>query len=265
MQGIVFDIKRFAIHDGPGTRTTVFLKGCPLSCWWCHNPESINPEIEEFVSEEKVGAEVFCRTKSVGELLTVEKVMEQIKKEQIFMSESGGGVTLSGGEPLLQFEFAKEILIACKKLEIHTCLDTSGLTSQKTLSEISAYVDLFLYDFKLLDSSQHKKYCGVENVVVKTNLEYLIAKNENLIVRIPVVPTINFENEEEDKILNYLSSIRKGNFQEVHLLPYHKIGKSKYERFQKEDKLENLPELAKSDLESLVNKYLKAGFKVVVH
>ncbi|MBI9069304.1 MAG: glycyl-radical enzyme activating protein [Salinivirgaceae bacterium] len=265
MQGIVFDIKRFAIHDGPGTRTTIFLKGCPLSCWWCHNPESISPEIEAFVSEEKVGAEVFCNTKNVGTLMTVYEVMEQIKKEQIFMNESGGGLTLSGGEPLLQFEFALELLKQCKELDIHTTLDTSGFTSQHKLKEMAPFVDLFLYDVKLFDSNIHKEYCGVANEIIKSNLEFLIESNHRVIVRIPIIPTINFENEEELNILKYLSSIRKYNFKEVHLLPYHNIGKSKYARFQKEDRLKELPELTKTELKSLAEKYKEAGFKVIVH
>lgn len=265
MQGIVFDIKRFALHDGPGTRTTVFMKGCPLNCWWCHNPESIQPEIEEFTVEERLGSESFSRLKKIGEYLSLEQVIAQIKKEQVFMDESGGGATLSGGEPLLQLEFTKALLKKCKSQGIHTALDTTGLTSQNKLEELLPYVDLFLYDFKLMDSKKHETYCGVSNSLIKSNLEFLVEKEKVVVVRIPVIPKINFENTEEEDMLKYLTSIKKNNFNEVHLLPYHKIGKSKYTRFQKKDKLLDAKELTKSDLESLSLKYKEAGFKIVVH
>ena len=265
MQGIVFDIKRFAIHDGPGTRTTVFLKGCPLSCWWCHNPESISPNIELFQIEERLGTEVFINNKSIGKPYTMQQIVDEVQKDRLFMDESGGGVTLSGGEPLWQYDFTLALLKQFKNIGIHTCLDTTGLTALENIKQVAVLTDLFLFDFKLFTLLNHQKYCGVSNIQIKKNLEWLIKSGYNVVVRIPVIPEVNFMNEEQVLMLNYLTALQSINFKEIHLLPYHKIGKSKYERFQKTDKMKAIDELNSNQLKPLARAYGEKGFTTIIH
>ncbi|NHZ87227.1 MAG: radical SAM protein, partial [Planctomycetia bacterium] len=159
--GIIFDIKKYAIHDGPGIRTTVFFKGCTMECQWCHNPESKNFGIEEFVIKDRVKKST--KHEIVGYEMTIDEVMEKIEKDRVFYDESNGGVTFSGGEPLVQINFLLELLKVCKKSNIYTVVDTSGEASWKDFEKILNYVDLFLYDLKIIDNELHKKYTGVPN------------------------------------------------------------------------------------------------------
>ena len=154
LTGIIFDIKRFAVHDGPGIRTTVFMKGCPLKCLWCHNPESLDPLpcIIERVS--RIGSLSFTDKEVVGQVKTVQEVMADLEKERVFMDESGGGVTFSGGEPLLQHEFLLELLTACKSSGMPTAVDTCGFAAPSVLRKIIPFTDLFLYDLKIMDENK---------------------------------------------------------------------------------------------------------------
>jgi len=163
MEGIIFDIKRFAVHDGPGIRTTFFLKGCPLNCWWCHNPESISKGIF-FDKKQNV---------AIGKKYSVQDILIEAEKDRIFFDESDGGITLSGGEPLLQYEFTLEIVKELHQAGFHVSLDTTGYTSEKRISEIAEYVDLFLFDLKHLNDSLHKKFTGVSNIQILNNLRLL--------------------------------------------------------------------------------------------
>ena len=148
-KGIIFDIKKYALHDGPGIRTTVFLKGCPLNCWWCHNPEGQNPEPERFLTNQTVNHEI------IGREVTVDEVIAEIEKDRIFYDESGGGATFSGGEPLMQPDFLKNLLTACQIRDISTVLDSCGYAAWEIIEKIKDKVDLFLYDLKMIDDKKH--------------------------------------------------------------------------------------------------------------
>jgi pyruvate formate lyase activating enzyme len=227
MKGIIFDIKRFAIHDGPGIRTTVFLKGCPMDCHLCHNPESRSPELEKT-----------CRDEVVGKEVSIEDVMAEISKEVIFYDQSGGGVTFSGGEPLLQPDFLHALLQQCRKLDIHTTLDTTGFSTIEDFNPIVPLVDLFLYDLKLMDESEHFKYTGVSNQLVKENLRKLEAENKTVIIRFPVIPGITDSEANIKAIGEFVTPM--SNIGQIDLLPYHRIAEAKYKRLSMEYRIKNV-------------------------
>jgi len=272
--GIIFNIQKYSIHDGPGIRTTVFLKGCPLNCWWCHNPES-QSFIPELIFWEykcihcetcfkicpsgaikmKEGIPVTdrdictlcgkcvnqCPTQAremIGRKMTAREVMKEIEKDIMFYRESGGGVTFSGGEPLSQDDFLEELLHCCKDREIHTTLDTSGYATWQVLDKIRDRVDLFLYDVKIMDNKKHKKYTGVSNKIILENLKKLSLLNENIFVRIPVIPGINDDEQNIKSIGEFLSPLK---IKQVELLPYHNIGSEKYKRLGKIYQMKNTP------------------------
>jgi len=261
--GIIFDIKRFAVHDGPGIRTTVFMKGCPLSCQWCHNPESMSSDICTVPKTVRIGEKTFTEDETVGREMTVEQVMKELRKEQIFMEELGGGVTFSGGEPLQQADFLLEMLMACKAERMHTAVDTSGFTNWKMLEKVLQYTDLFLYDLKLIDDDLHKTYTGVSNKLILENLEKLLELGRNLRIRIPMIPGVTFTEENINQTFDYLSEL-KFSIEGVDLLPYHNIASHKYERFGMENKLGELKSIRKSDLEETKLRFEKAGFEVKI-
>ena len=270
--GIIFNIQRYSIHDGPGIRTTIFLKGCPLICWWCQNPESQLSEQEMVFWEERcIGCgECFsnclsraiqiknkkpvtdekkcnlcgkcsriCPTQAremIGEKLTAEEIIKEIEKDLIFYEESGGGVTFSGGEPLSQSEFLEDLLDGCKQKKIHTAVDTSGYVSWEILNKISPKVDLFLYDLKLMDNERHKKYIGVSNEIILENLKKLSFVHNNIFIRFPVIPGINDDYQNIRKIGEFLSSLE---ITQVNLLSYHYIGIDKYRRLGRTYELVN--------------------------
>ncbi len=260
MTGTVFDIKRFAVHDGPGIRTTVFLKGCPLSCWWCHNPESINPAIQQVPKTVKVGQKSFEEIEQVGQTMTVGQVLEEVLKERVFMEESGGGVTFSGGEPLMQPIFLLEALKGSKTAGLHTTVDTSGYSSWKYLEPVAECTDLFLFDLKIMEESLHRQYTGVSNHLIKENLTRLLAGGHNVRIRIPVIPGYSDSEENIKETLDFLESLA-GEPEGVDLLPYHNTGAHKYSRFGLENRLTELKSLTKQDLKGLKNRFEKAGFK----
>ena len=235
VNGIVFDIKKFAVHDGPGIRTTVFLKGCPLSCWWCHNPESqkLAPEPRRKF-QHKSNLKIFRKNQNfIGAQVTVAEVLEELKKDQIFFEESGGGVTFSGGEPLLQPDFLAELLKTCKKFDFHTCVDTSGYAHYANFKKINEFVDLFLYDLKLIDDEQHQKYTGVSNRLILENLKKLISADKKIHVRVPLIPGIIDTEENLQQIITFLLTLDADL--PVDLLPYNQIGESKFERLGREN------------------------------
>ena len=225
MKGIVFDIQRFALHDGPGIRTTIFLKGCPLRCEWCHNPESflLKPQIQNITVNGKKVRKLVGEEKDVGEIIS------EIIKDRDYYNESGGGVTISGGEPMLQFEFTKAILKALKKENIHTCLDTSGFAKWELFEEILPYVDLFHYDFKLADSAKHKKHTGHSNELIIENLHKISERNIDLVLRCPIIPGVN-DNKEHFIAIEKIAE--KYPYIKIEKLEYHDMGRKKMEELE---------------------------------
>lgn len=258
--GLVFDIKHYAIHDGPGIRITVFLKGCPLNCPWCHNPESKKHEPEfMWTSDRCIGCGTciescpngaislkgrvnideslcdlcgICVSKCysnalelIGRQMTVDEVISEIEKDRIFFEESKGGVTFSGGEPLSQPEFLHDLLVACKERGYHTAVDTCGYAKSEDVKRIKNYVDIFLYDLKHMDRNTHKERIGVPNDFILENLRIL--KDKNVIIRVPLIPGFNDAEENLRQMCEFLSD---EGFKELSILPFHKAGTEKTER-----------------------------------
>jgi pyruvate formate lyase activating enzyme len=274
LNGIVFDIKRYSINDGPGIRTTIFLKGCPLHCWWCHNPESQDPKPQIIFRPKRCDLCQACleacshsalswspngpltdreacklcgdctrvcfpeARQLVGKPMSLVEVMAAIERDVPFFDESSGGVTLSGGEPLFQKEFCLALLKACKKLDIHTVLDTCGFASLLTIAQAAPLVDLFLYDLKLVDHAKHLCYTGLSNERILANLQALSTLEANLLVRIPVIPGVNDDSDEIQRIGEFLSALPVRP--PVELLAYHNIASAKYSGLDMEYALSSL-------------------------
>ena len=230
--GIVFNVMRYSIHDGPGIRTTVFFKGCPLSCKWCHNPEGFELKPEQ-VSSTKGAME------TIGYEITVSELIKEINKDNLFYEESGGGVTFSGGEPFFQADFLLELLARCKKEYINTAIDTSGYCDTEAIIKAAQTANYFLFDIKFLDRQKHEKYCGVPNDLILENLKCLEETKTKILLRIPVIPSINDDMPEMTGIFEFINDFR--NIETVHLLPYHNIQSEKYKRMGKLYELSQIP------------------------
>lgn len=295
--GTVFNIQKYSIHDGPGIRTTVFLKGCPLACWWCHNPESMALKTEIVFWQNKcIGCgdcvkncpneailfseqdfkknEVKCSLcdacidacptgamEKIGKNMTKRDVMKEIEKDRVFYEESGGGVTFSGGEALTQIDFLDSLLEACKSKGIHTALDTSGYAPWQSIARIKDKVDLFLYDIKLMDEGKHSKYTGVSNQLIVENLKKLALNNKKIWIRVPVIPGIN---DDEDNIEEMGAFIRSLNLSDVFLLPYHNIAIDKYTRLGKTYQLADLQTLSHKQIDEVSQKLKVFGLNVQI-
>lgn len=217
--GRIFDIQRFSIHDGPGIRTIIFLKGCRLRCRWCCNPESQEYGIQTMTVQGK--------KRIIGRDVTVEEVMDEIKKDLPYYRRSGGGVTLSGGEALLQPEFAIELLKSCQEYGINTAIESAGFASFDVISRYLPYIDTFLMDIKHMDSRKHEEFTGQPNSMILANARRIAEAGANLIIRVPVVPGFNHTKEEIRAIATFAGSLP--GVKELHLLPYHRLGQDKYE------------------------------------
>jgi pyruvate formate lyase activating enzyme len=279
LKGFITHIQRYSIHDGPGIRTVVFFKGCPLTCLWCCNPEtqSFKPELEFIKSlcqqcgqcvkicpENAVNADLFCpepakidhqkctvcgkcvavcpsgALKIIGEVMEVDTILTVIKKDGAFYRRSGGGVTLSGGEPLSQPEFAHYLLKSCHDLNIHTAIETCGLAEQSVFEQILPYTDLFLYDIKHLNPQTHQRLTGLSNDLILSNIRWLHQKSAHLILRLPLVPGLNMDTEN----LRFLSKlVNELGIKEVNLMPFHQMGKDKYSHLGKNYQLTEQIEL----------------------
>lgn len=262
MDGVIFDIKRYALHDGPGIRTTVFLKGCPMKCLWCHNPESQSPCIEKMKKVNKIGSQEFVDSVDIGYYISPKELIKEIEKDIIFFEESGGGVTFSGGEPLMQDEFLLETLKLCKQKGIHTCVDTCGYAPKDAYRNISEYTDIFLYDIKHMDSSLHQSQTGVGNEMVLNNLELLSNMGKNIIVRYPLIPEFNISEKNINKTIEFIKQLT--NISAIHLLPYHNLGKEKYVDIGRVNPLIDKPDMMKDEADKVAAIFLKEGLKCKV-
>lgn len=251
--GTVFNIQRFSLHDGPGVRTVVFLKGCQMKCAWCANPESLSRAPEVLFDGARCG-KVACRQicpgrqsarhavwpadercpaaaiRHVGRELSVDEVMRTVLADEIYYRSSGGGMTLSGGELAMQPEFSRALLQRARHEGIHTAVETSGFASWSSLWRVCEASQLILFDVKLADESLHQRYTGVSNRGILSNLTKLLRQRTPLRIRIPVIPQVNDTEQEAQKIMALIAPMVRGqhNFQGIDLLPYHNFGKRKY-------------------------------------
>jgi pyruvate formate lyase activating enzyme len=293
---VIFNIMRFSTQDGPGIRTTVFFKGCPLSCWWCHNPESQRLQPELLYLEERcrhcgdcvaacpqhaieqvngtVRTSALCRRcgqctevcqaearQIAGRRMTVGDVIAEIERDLVFFEESGGGVTLSGGEPLAQPRFVSALLGACRDRGIGTVLETCGYAPSGVFLDVALAAGLVLYDLKLMDPVKHKEYTGVSNRRILANLEELVARGRAVTVRIPVMPGINDTLDEIGQFARYLAALPVSR---VELLPYHHIGAGKYKRLGLTYRLGDAPQPTAADLARFSDALTRAGLNVRV-
>lgn len=264
IKGYIFDIKKYSINDGPGIRTTVFFKGCPLKCWWCHNPESQRKFPEEFedCSFRWHLSHDYENKHRIGSEVTIDDVMTEIEKDIPFYEESNGGVTFSGGEPMLQFNFLYELLKQCREKNINTAIDTTGYTDFKNLKAIYDATDIFLYDLKLMNQELHIKYTGVSNKLIHENLRMLALNDKKVVLRIPVVPTITDTEENLNEMIEFIMSLK--NIREINLLPYHRNAESKYGKMKKENKLPEIQPPGKEEMNSIKNRFEKTGLVVKI-
>lgn len=283
-EGFLFDIKRFAVHDGPGIRTTIFFKGCDLTCWWCHNPESRTESPHLSVRHLALEGRLFEKEEITGYIIRIEDILKEVEKDRIFYEESGGGITISGGEPLHQPDFCEELLKTLNKNAFHTALDTSGYATAEVIARMMPYTDLFLYDLKLMNDTEHEKYCGVSNRCILENIKLLVEAGKEIIIRFPLIPGVTDTETNVGSLLQFLDSIHyheanavSGTNQfcyryqdsrfpspEIHLLPYHNTGKEKYRRFRMDNLMKPDIRVDEEKLTTLRNKFTKAGFRVKI-
>ncbi|WP_027634615.1 trans-4-hydroxy-L-proline dehydratase activase [Clostridium hydrogeniformans] len=295
---IIFNIQKYSIHDGPGIRSTVFFKGCPLKCKWCHNPESQSFEREimfyvdrcigcnycvnecengglyledgniVFDKEKCLGCGKCCEVcptnarEFIGKHMTTDAVFHEILKDKIFYDESKGGVTFSGGEPLSQGSDLIDIIKKCKERKIHITLDTSGYASEEILKQVCENVDLVLYDLKVIDNEKHKEYIGVDNKIILENLKILVKLNKRVFVRIPLIPGVNTNKKDIEDYIKFLKET--GGIEEVDILPYHNISSEKYNRLNKEYELKDVEVPSEKMLDEIKEDFEKNGFKVKI-
>ena len=299
MEGIVFDIQHYAVYDGPGIRTLVFLKGCPLSCLWCQNPESqeLKPEISYFKEKcvkcglcveacpnnaIKLTDDGVVRDKDlcllcakcveacpnevmqqIGKPMPVDEVVSIAERDKPFYETSGGGITISGGEPTLQSKFLLGLLKSFKQKGIHTAIETCGFFKEDLIESLANLVDLFLFDIKHLDPNEHKKYTNVSNEKILNNFARIHSKvgNKRIIARIPIIPGVNTDLKTIEDIVTFLKNINYSG--SVHLMPYNKMAKTKYEKVGKGHLYKDMGDLTEEKLEEITKKFEQYNFEVV--
>ncbi len=284
VKGTVFDVQRFSVHDGPGIRTTVFLKGCPLRCLWCHNPESqrLQPEVffqpancldcrrcfsacpEQALDRDRPARVIrnrctgcgecaaVCVTEALtmtGQEMMVEEVMDRIDRDAAFYATSGGGVTLSGGDPIAQVQFSVEILRRCQEKGYHTCVETSGQAPWSDLARILAHTDLVLYDIKAIDDRAHRRFTGVSNRRILDNARRAAELGKAMVLRVPVVPGCNDDPANLEATARFAASLP--GCPAVELLPYHQMAESKYDRLGRVYSLKGLKPPSAESMEVL--------------
>ena len=264
MKGLIFSVKRYSIHDGPGIRVTFFMKGCPLNCIWCHNPEGISPFPESVIRTDRVGEKEFCKIEEAGKYYSIEDVLEILEKESVFISQSKGGVTFSGGEPLFQFEFLLEVLKACKSKGYRTAVDTSGYSPAENFKSIIPFTDLFLFDIKHMDDARHIELTGVSNTCILENYKLLLNSGKEVLARIPVIPGYNDDRDNIERLRQFLSATKTKTLKKINLLPFHKTGSSKYKRFNMPYKMENVIPPSNERMAELKKFFMEVGVKVKI-
>lgn len=247
--GRIFDIQKYSIHDGPGIRTIVFLKGCALRCRWCCNPESQEFEIQKmyFGGKDKV----------VGRDVSVGEVMTEVLKDMPYYRRSGGGVTLSGGESLLQPEFAVALLKSCHMHGINTAIETTGFAKFEVIERYLPHLDYILMDIKHINSAKHKAFTGQPNELILENAKKIADSGANLTVRVPVIPGFNNTKEEIGAIASYAKSLN--GVRNLHLLPYHRLGEDKYKGLGREYSLEGIAPNSDELMEELLKTAKQSG------
>lgn len=296
MTGTVFDMQRFSLHDGPGIRTIVFLKGCPLHCRWCSNPESQNNspivmykksdcfKCGRCISVCKVGAISFdnethidrkkctgcgectnvCPSGALvlkGKTMTIQQAIKELKKDATIFRRSDGGVTLSGGEPLVQHDFASQLLLACKSQGWNTAIETTGFGSSEAIEKVIPYVDTVLLDIKHIDPYTHKKFTGISNEIILKNARR-ISQITKTVVRVPIIPGFNYSYKDIEDIAKFVKTLN--NVDTIHLLPYHTFGENKYDLLGIEYTLDGLKRLSKEDLNEHKRIVESYGIKCII-
>jgi len=295
-KGVIFDIKRYAIHDGPGIRTTVFMKGCPFSCVWCHNPESLAPQPQSLYTRQRcvscgecvaacpedavtlthsgpVTDSTRCKQcgicaracpsearETAGRYECVEHLVEIIEKDVLFYDESGGGVTFSGGEPLMQAQFLLQLLVACGRRNIHRAVDTTGYADSDTILAVARHTELILFDLKLMDPQKHQKYTGVSNRKILDNLVNLARRNAEIIIRIPLIPGVNDDEHNIDQTGAFIESLN--GVRRVDLLPYHDAARNKYQKLNNIGCPTNFQIPSAEQLQKTINRLESYGLQV---
>ena len=298
VEGTIFDIKKYAIHDGPGIRSTVFFKGCPLACRWCHNPEGLTVAIQRIYRQERcIGCSEciqicpqkgltpatngvvsdpakcdLCQTcadhcpseaiEFVGRKVTVDEVIREIEKDIAFYDESGGGITLSGGEPLMQPEFLLQILEACAALDLHRTVDTTGYTDSERLLEVARKTDLFLYDVKLMDAAKHRDFTGVSNEQILNNLKLLAQDGAHIQVRVPIIPGINNDAENIDRTAAFVADLP--GVEQIAILPFHNSARGKYGRLGMACLTSDIERPGEEHLKIIAARLEKSGLQVKI-
>ncbi len=297
-EGVIFDIKKYAIHDGPGIRTTVFFKGCPLACRWCHNPEGISVTSERVYRQEhcvscgeciqicpqKVITQTvdgnitdsakcdMCRTcaeqcpsgavEFVGRKVTVDEVVRQIEKDTAFYDQSGGGITFSGGEPLMQPEFLLNLLDACCHLDLHRTVDTTGYADAGLLLKVAQKTDLFLYDLKMMDATKHRNFTGVSNQLILANLKRLSENKARIQVRIPIIPGINDDVDNINSTADFIVALP--GVERIAILPFHRAARGKYGRLGMECMSSDIQSPSNDHLNRIAGWLEQAGLQVKI-
>lgn len=298
-QPLVFDIKRYSIHDGPGIRITIFLKGCPLNCLWCHNPESISPKVEKLFSAAKcIGCGECCRicpvqacrltstgivtdrnlctlcgkcaevcptlaTEMSGRYRSVDDLLGVIEKERPFFDQSGGGVTFSGGEPLLQAEALEALLDACGRRHIHRAVDTSGYVKTSTLLRVAKSTDLFLYDLKMMDVERHRRFTGVDNGLILENLQALAESGAALQIRVPLIGGVNDDIDNLAATAAFVAGL-PGPSKPVNLLPFHDVTRGKDAKLGQVRDLSGIHVPGEDNVAAAMDQFARYGLQVSV-
>jgi pyruvate formate lyase activating enzyme len=236
------------------------MKGCPLSCWWCHNPESRLASCEPYIESHKLDDKEFRKEEVIGREIDTQELMYEIEKDLVFMKESGGGVTFSGGEPLFQPDFLEEVLAECKSHNIDTAIDTSGFAPTAVIQRIIPLTDIFLYDLKLMNDKRHIDFTGQSIALILQNLELIASAGKRIWIRLPLIEDINDQPENIHAIAGFLKSL-PGNVEMINILPYHTIGKSKYAKFGKENRMAEMRNYPVEKSGMILNFFRDNGFK----